>query len=581
MRKIAGIMIPFLFFISSLSAEEAQYTNNSFARLSYVKGDTFIQRAADLAYEEGVVNMPISEGDRLGTTDGRAEIYLGNGNYVRLDHDTKIDFLNLPKKGSELTRIRVWTGNVYFRVKFLEEEKNIEIHTSDVSFYVLDEGLYRIDVRQDRESEIFVYEGMVEAAGETGSVLINSEQKLEISSGRFISRPTRFFAVAEDSFDRWSEHRDSQIRKHLARTYLPEELEDFEHELAEYGDWAYMTPYGYVWVPGGIDPYWRPYYHGRWTWLPLCGWTWLPYEPWGWCTYHYGRWHWRFGLGWYWIPTTIWGPAWVSWYWGYDYFGWAPLSYYGYPGVIINNVYYGRYSRQYYPYNSRALTVIHKKQLKAPNVSKVALSQKSVKNLGKISLSKRRLPFRPTTSKVTIEKLDGKKLILRKTGTTASPEERKPSSRTTIRKPESVYSKSVEKKVIGRVEPSQERKIIEKKSEREGKILEKKSSTKSRGYIKKDSYGYSSSPEISTKKYSRKIKTRKSSSFISRIFKHIAGRSSKSIKSRSYQGSSKGTSSKRISSGSRSKSTSGSSSRRVSSSSSRSSSSSGKVKKKN
>jgi len=164
MRKATGILIALLFFISASNAEETQYTNNSFARLSYVKGDIYVQRSTDLGYEEGVVNMPISEGDRMGTTDGRAEIYLGNGNYVRLDNETKIDFITLPDKTSELIRIRVWTGHIYFRVSGLEEEKSIEIHTPDVSIYVLDNGLYRIDVRQGSETEIFVYEGMLEAA---------------------------------------------------------------------------------------------------------------------------------------------------------------------------------------------------------------------------------------------------------------------------------------------------------------------------------------------------------------------------------------------------------------------------------
>jgi hypothetical protein len=338
MKKMAIFFSALLIFLSPLSSEESEYTNDSFARLSFLTGNAYIQRAADLGYEDAVVNIPITEGDRLNSTDGRAEIYLGNGNYIRLDKETKIDFMNLPKKGYDLTRIRVWAGNVIFFVMALEEEKSIEIHTSDVSIYVLDVGLYRIDVRKNRETEIFVFEGMVEAAGESGSVLIKNEQRLEVSNARFTSRPSRFIASAEDSFDRWSASRDSQIRKHLAKSYLPEELEDFENELATYGDWVYTSSYGYVWVPGDIDESWRPYYNGRWLWLSLSGWTWLPYEPWGWSTFHYGRWHWRYGLGWYWIPSTIWGPAWVSWYWGYDYFGWAPLSYYGYPGVILNNV---------------------------------------------------------------------------------------------------------------------------------------------------------------------------------------------------------------------------------------------------
>ncbi|UCE21597.1 MAG: FecR domain-containing protein [Candidatus Aminicenantes bacterium] len=574
MKKLSIFFAAILIFLSPLFAEETEYTNNSFARLSFLTGSTFIQKAADLGYEEAVVNMPISEGDRLGTTDGRAEIYLGNGNYVRLDEETKIDFMNLPKKGYELVRVRIWTGNAYFHVASLEEEKNIEIHTSDVSIYVLDVGLYRIDVRENDETEIFVFDGMVEAAGETGSVLIKNEQKLEVSNARFTSRPTQFAAVAEDSFDRWSANRDSQIRKHLAKKYLPEELEDFEYELAEYGDWVYIAPYGYVWVPGGVDSAWRPYFYGRWTWMPLAGWTWIPYEPWGWCTYHYGRWHWQYGLGWYWIPTTLWGPAWVSWYWGYDYFGWVPLSYYGYPGVIINNIYYPRYVDSNYPSGSRILTVIHKNQLKARNVSRVALSEESIRKLGRISLSKENPSLRPTKSKVSAERLEGQKLMLRKIERPPEGRETKRLSQSTVRKPESVDVRRTDKKELSDSRTSDERRILDKRSSPTQNVREKESSASSaKKVVKKSSYGYPPSPEISVKNYPRKIKTRKSSSLVNRITSGTSKSSRSARISSSSQRSSRSSSSKGISSSSRSRSSA--SSARRSSSASRSSRSSG------
>jgi len=140
MKKLALSLIIFFFVFSLVSAEEQEYTNRSFARLSYVTGNTYIQSVSELAYEEAEVNMPIAEGDRVGTTDGRAEIYLGRGAYLRLDYQTKIDITSLPRRGNDVTQVRVWAGNVYFSVKNLEEEKNIEIHTADVSLYLLDQG---------------------------------------------------------------------------------------------------------------------------------------------------------------------------------------------------------------------------------------------------------------------------------------------------------------------------------------------------------------------------------------------------------------------------------------------------------
>lgn len=410
-----------IFFIAIMAqSQETKYTSNSFARLSFISGNTYIQRAADLGYEEGQVNMPITEGDRIGTTDGRAEIYIGNKNYVRLDKNTKVDFLNLPKKDAGLVRVRHWAGNIYLDIDSLEKEKAVEVLTADATFYVLDKGLYRINVKENKETEILVFSGMVEASGEEGSMLVKKEECVTVSEGRFPSRPASFFASADDSFDRWNGTRNSQIRKQFARRYLSGELEDFEYELNEYGDWMYMPEFGYVWAPRGMASDWRPYYYGRWMWLPLAGWCWIPYEPWGWSTFHYGRWHWAFGIGWYWIPMNVWGPAWVNWWWGYDYFAWAPMSYWGYPGIIIDNFYYGRgwFNYHEYPYNSRALTVIHKNQLQSPVIHKAALGPDAIRSVGKMDLSEKGLNFKPLSgSKVSVEQLEGgKKVILRKGG---------------------------------------------------------------------------------------------------------------------------------------------------------------------
>ncbi|MFQ5721803.1 MAG: DUF6600 domain-containing protein [Candidatus Aminicenantales bacterium] len=550
MRKFTGILTALLILGPLLLlAEEPAYTNYSFARLSYITGDIFIQRAADLGYEPGKVNMPIAEGDRLGTTEGRGEIYLGRGNYLRLDHNTKIDFLKLPDKNSDLTQFQLWSGNIYLSLKTLTKEKSLQVHTPDVSIYFLTEGLYRIDVSKNRETEILVFNGLVEAAGETGSVLIKDAQRLEVTAGRFGSQPSKFIAVAEDSFDRWSEARDSQIRQQIVKHYLPEELEDFQYELDAYGDWAYVPPYGYVWVPGGIDPSWRPYYNGRWLWLPLSGWTWLPYEPWGWVTFHFGRWHWSIGLGWYWIPTTIWGPAWVSWYWGYDYLGWVPLSYYNYPVVIINNVFYPRYNGSFYPYNSRVLTVINRNQLQAPNVAKVSLSSESLKNVGKIKLTSSPPSIKPPRGKVILERMGGHKIFLKKKETSSPPFQNSVSTRFAGSRAKSSLPAVTKENSISRTGASPQRKTI------------------------KNNIGYPSSPEISLEKY---LKTRKSESPLSRIYRYITG-SRKYIKS-SYPArtSPRGFAAKKTIS----KSSSSSARLRKSSSAKRTSSRSSKTKKK-
>jgi len=101
-------------------------------------------------------------------------------------------------------------------------------------------------------------------------------------------------------------------------------FQTFYDALASQGSWVQSSDYGYVWQPSVTDPNWAPYTVGHWAYTDA-GWTWVSDEDWGWATYHYGRWVNLDGYGWCWVPGYTWAPAWVSWRYGDDYCGWAPL----------------------------------------------------------------------------------------------------------------------------------------------------------------------------------------------------------------------------------------------------------------
>ncbi len=98
----------------------------------------------------------------------------------------------------------------------------------------------------------------------------------------------------------------------------------FYSNLSPYGEWIDCN-LGYVWRPAHLNPGWRPYLYGHWTWSDY-GWYWVSAEPYGWATFHYGRWYYDDYYGWIWIPDDVWGPAWVEWRYDDDYLGWAPLG---------------------------------------------------------------------------------------------------------------------------------------------------------------------------------------------------------------------------------------------------------------
>ena len=283
MKKAAFILMALAFFLpSAVFAQEGDYYAYSYARLSFVQGDVIVERAGNLGTEQGIVNLALVEGDKLRTRNGRAEVYFGKKNYPRLDSNTDVEFANLPRQGDDRIRLHLLSGSIYVRVGYLEEEKNLEVHTPDASFYVLEPGLFRLDLRGNGQSELAVLEGSVEAAGEGGSELVSSRTRLLANNGRLGSQLT--LSYVRDDFDSWNEDRDSLANQYVSKRYLSSELEDYENELASNGDWVYERPYGYVWIPTVSYPDWRPYYDGRWVWYPSCGWNWVSYEPCGGCT---------------------------------------------------------------------------------------------------------------------------------------------------------------------------------------------------------------------------------------------------------------------------------------------------------
>ena len=98
----------------------------------------------------------------------------------------------------------------------------------------------------------------------------------------------------------------------------------FYDDLAPYGNWYTVEPYGWVWCPRGMRYGWRPYVDGHWIYTDF-GWMWASEYSWGWAPFHYGRWAYDSFYGWIWVPGSTWAPAWVAWRYGDGWIGWAPL----------------------------------------------------------------------------------------------------------------------------------------------------------------------------------------------------------------------------------------------------------------
>ncbi|MCP4221142.1 MAG: DUF3300 domain-containing protein [bacterium] len=402
--------------------EAKHYDNAKVVRVKFAQGEAFIQRSFEEGLEEASINLPVFEKDLVGTTEGRLELYLGRLNYVRMDYDTEMNFEQVPELRRTDLKLRVLKGGVYLDVEGLDNEKDVEIQTADCGIFLLEKGIYRINVTEGGGTEVFVREGVAEVSGRDYSRRVKEGQKMVMFDGKVKARPFYFDSSDTDGFDTWNKQRNHKVgyAKYSSSRYLDRGYEDQEYELSRNGRWVYKASYGsHIWIPYNVGNNWRPYSHGRWVWTPHYGYVWSSYDTCGAFTHHYGRWHWDSYHHWYWTPGYSWSPAWVHWFWDDHHYGWCPLSRWNRPVIVMNNRWVRRPKRLHgIPLSARSSVLVRKGHLRASSVRKVALNKNSIHKMQKKSF-KLRGPspkFKPAVKRINVVNARGKHVSYRNNG---------------------------------------------------------------------------------------------------------------------------------------------------------------------
>jgi hypothetical protein len=351
-RIIVMIFLAALFMIPSYS-----YSSDlGMVCLSLIEGDVQINTEDTGEWVAAVINMPLQEGDRIWVPqEGRAELLLSDGTALRLSENSALDMLRIEDHSFQFY---LDTGKAY--VNFRGPNGHlVQVDTAVASIRAYEEGIFRVDIPDDRSSDISVDGGLVYAETKKGSTTVNDGYTLSIRGDDYADlHPLEL----PDGWAKWNEERDRVVdEKRYSSRYLPQELSPYSYDFDRYGTWRSVPEYGYVWTPSVVvSAGWAPYRQGRWVWI-RGDYVWVSYEPWGWAPYHYGRWVFNSSFGWCWVPpargAVYWGPGYVSWVSTPDYVAWVPLA----PG----EVYYGR---GYYGPHSINITRVNVTNIRVKNV---------------------------------------------------------------------------------------------------------------------------------------------------------------------------------------------------------------------
>lgn len=307
-----------LFCGATVCADDDLDPASRVARLSYLKGDVYVQPAEDEdrttdadEWIDAQLNRPLASGDGL-STDGsaRAELQMGDAN-LQMEEQSRLHLLALTDTSAQI-QLDQGSINVYLR---RDADDQIDVVTRNARIFLREAGSYRITSWDDDVTELQVRDGRAEVRGERQTYPVRSGEQLTLRGTNRLS--AEYDDVARmDDFDRWAAARNERPARATSARYVDSDVIGYE-DLDDYGDWRYVGEYGYVWMPTHISVGWAPYHFGHWLWVAPWGWTWVDDAPWGFAPFHYGRWA-EIDRRWCWVPgprsvRAVYAPALVAW----------------------------------------------------------------------------------------------------------------------------------------------------------------------------------------------------------------------------------------------------------------------------
>lgn len=212
-RRLIGIVGLAVLTLASFSAVSAQDRD-----LRSVAGDKWVitAKAGGANFIEGTVNVTrvggrtgrllkgdsIDVGDRVSTdADGRAEILLNPGSYLRVAENSSFEF-----KTTELEDLHViaLSGSVMLEV-FATNDFQVSVSTPKQSFDLVETGVYRIDVAADGTGRIEVWKGKAEV----GDAVLKGGKSVSGLDGQI----AKFDRDDRDAFETWSRDRAKELAK--------------------------------------------------------------------------------------------------------------------------------------------------------------------------------------------------------------------------------------------------------------------------------------------------------------------------------------------------------------------------------
>jgi len=236
--------------------------------VNYIEGDASLNGSKLSA--QAVRATFLAAGDRLATTDGKVEILLTPGVFLRLGDNSEMRMIAPTLTNTQVAVVR---GEAIVEAVGLVKDNNIEVTDHGAVVTIEKNGLYRF--KADEPPAAAVLEGK--------ALVYYGEEKVELGKDRetLLSanlKVRKFDPKQEDDLYAWSQVRSEY---EAAASYQSAKAASIDAYNGAWGGYGYGSGYGGMYGPGW---FWNSGF-ASWAWLPSYG---AFYSPFGWGFYSPG-----------------------------------------------------------------------------------------------------------------------------------------------------------------------------------------------------------------------------------------------------------------------------------------------------
>lgn len=211
--------------------------------INYIEGQVLLDGRALYRSQTGYV--PLEPNQTLSTQNGKAEILLSPGVFLRLGNNSQIRMVSPQIAEPQVELVR---GEAIVEVDWMPKDEQIGVLEHGAQSLILKRGLYRFNADT---AEAAVIDGKMQVTENGQTKDVDKGKKVSLTAAKL--KAVGFDTKAEDDLYRWSNVRAG----YLAEANM-------------------VTAQNYY--AGGYGPY-GPYWNAGWYWDPYFDfWSWMPYD---------------------------------------------------------------------------------------------------------------------------------------------------------------------------------------------------------------------------------------------------------------------------------------------------------------